>query len=103
TAILDQINNIVLIINPECEVLFVSASVKKILGFESEVLLGSGWWSKTIVDGDIVNLKSSVGDSIMLTRNTGGVQTERKVMTSYGSEKWFLWNTTLAEDGNIIS
>ncbi len=102
-AILEQINNIVLVLNPKSEVLYVSPSVKKILGFEVESLLGNNWWKETVVEGSSQDVKSSVGDSIGLTKTTGGVQTERKVKTSYGAYKWFLWNTTLSKDGNIIS
>ena len=102
-AILEQINNIVLLLNAESEVLYVSPSVKRILGYDSPNLLGNGWWKETLVDINAEDLKLSIGKSIVLTKTNGGVQTERKVRTSYGAEKWFLWNTTLANDGNIIS
>lgn len=102
-AILEQINNIVLVLNPKSEVVYVSPSVKKILGFDPGLLMGEGWWHETLVDENELELKTSVGDSIFKTKSTGGVQTERKVLTSYGSVKWFLWNTTLSKDGNILS
>lgn len=102
-AILKQINNIILLLDNEGEVKYVSPSVKNILGFQPEELLGENWFIKTSYNVDIDSLRTSVLDQLEKSLYHGGVQSERLVKTSYGSEKWFLWNTSVANDGLILS
>ena len=102
-AILEQINNIVLIVSPKGSVAYVSPSVKNILGFNPEDLLGENWWSKTTLPSEFETIKGKVLNHLDTSLHFGGIQSERIVLTSYGSEKWFLWNTSQTPDGNILS
>ncbi|CAG5086711.1 SpoIIE family protein phosphatase [Parvicella tangerina] len=102
-AILNQINNIILLLDTTGKVQYVSPSVKNILGYAPEDLVGEQWWNKTNSGTDIVALKDRVLDQLERSVRMGGVQTERPVTTSFGSTKWFLWNTSIAADGMIVS
>lgn len=102
-AILKQINNIILLLDTKGQVQYVSPSVKNILGFQPEELSGDNWWLRTSVNVDIDSIKASVLDHLEKSVSYGGIQSERLVKTSYGSEKWFLWNTSVAPDGMILS
>lgn len=102
-AILQQINNIILLLDTTGKVQYVSPSVKNILGYQPSELLGDNWWYKTNVETDISQLKSVVLDQLQRSVSLGGVQSERPIPTSFGSTKWFLWNTSIANDGMIIS
>ncbi len=102
-AILSQINNIILLLDTTGKVQYVSPSVKNILGYNPDELLQDNWWSKTNSGEDVDLLKNLVLDQLERSVNLGGVQTERSILTSFGSRKWFLWNTSVANDGMIIS
>lgn len=102
-AILQQINNIILLLDTSGSVRYISPSVKTILGYQPEELLGEQWWLKTNSGVDIFALQQMVLDQLQRSVSHGGVQTERPIKTSFGSTKWFLWNTSVASDGMIIS
>lgn len=102
-AILQQINNIILLLDTTGKVQYVSPSVKNILGYQSSELLGENWWLKTNSGVDISELKNTVLDQLQRSVSLGGVQTERPIQTSFGSTKWFLWNTSIANNGMIVS
>ncbi|HKC67397.1 MAG TPA: PAS domain-containing protein, partial [Bacteroidia bacterium] len=44
-AILQNLNTLILVINPQGEVSYTSPSVQRLLGFKTSELLGNGWWS----------------------------------------------------------
>ncbi|MCB9188716.1 MAG: SpoIIE family protein phosphatase [Flavobacteriales bacterium] len=102
-AILNQINNIILLLDTTGKVQYVSPSVKNILGYSPDELLGDQWWYKTNSGADIKELKDLVLDQLERSVRLGGVQSERPVETSFGSSKWFLWNTSITNDGMIVS
>lgn len=102
-AILQQINNIVLLLDTNGEVKYVSPSVKNILGYSPEDLIGENWWFKTNQGGDTNQLKDVILGQLERSLHLGGIQSERPITTSYDSVKWFLWNTSVAADGMIIS
>lgn len=102
-AILNQINNIILLLDTSGEVQYVSPSVKNILGYQANELLGDNWWLKTNLETDSDLLKNTVLNQLERSVSHGGIQTERPIKTSFGSTKWFLWNTSIASDGLIIS
>lgn len=105
-TILERLNNIIVVANSTGNVEYVSPSVKNILGFEPNELLGNGWWNNT---------KSGQDQSITfieyintLFKTVGGhdaneVSYERQLSTASGAEKWILWNTSVGPDNNIIS
>lgn len=105
-TILERLNNLIVVANPNGSVEYVSPSVKNMLGFEPDDLLGNGWWKKT---------KSGEEQSISFTQyiktlfETEGNPTtqeasyERQLSTAFGVDKWILWNTSVGPDNTIIS
>jgi PAS domain S-box-containing protein len=55
--ILNSIDNLVLVANSHGEVIYISPSVKKIIGYEPEELLGSGWWEMERISGGDVEME----------------------------------------------
>jgi len=103
TAIFEHINNLIVLLSPKGEALYVSPSAKKLLGYAPEVLLGDGWWEKTSIEALHEATKEAVLSSAFQHNNPNSIAMERQVKTSYGDKKWFLWNSYINEDGNILS
>ena len=49
--ILNSIGNLVLVANKNAEIVYVSQSVKNIIGYEREDILGDGWWEMERISG----------------------------------------------------
>jgi PAS domain S-box-containing protein len=105
-TIIERLNNLIVIANPEGAVEYVSPSVKTILGYEPIELLGNGWWDNT---------KSGVDENIPFVQyiekqfhiNNGSVLNEvsyeRQLKTASGENKWILWNMSVGPDNSVIS
>lgn len=98
-AILEHINNLVVVLSEEGDVSYVSPSVKKILGFEPAEVMGSRWWEQTtfLEEPEKVRVLAINKFSALKER-----QFERQLRTSLGGSKWILWNSVEAPDGKII-
>lgn len=105
-TILERLNNLIVVASPNGSVEYVSPSVKNMLGYEPNELLGNGWWDSTKSGKEtsvsfieyIENLFKSNG-----AKNAESVSYERQLSTANGVDKWILWNTSLGPDNTIIS
>jgi PAS domain S-box-containing protein len=101
--ILEKLNSLIVVINKRGKVEYVSPSVKRILGFEPEQLLGEGWWNLTRTDdverADVkaIALSQLKQDSLLQT-----LPYERLLKTISGKDKWILWNTSKGENNTLI-
>jgi len=101
--ILEKLNSLIVVINKRGKVEYVSPSVKRILGFEPEQLLGEGWWNLTRTDdaerADVraIALSQLKQDSLLHT-----LPYERLLKTVTGKDKWILWNTSKGENNTLI-
>lgn len=105
-TILERLNNLIVVANPEGSVEYVSPSAKTILGYEPTELLGNGWWSKTKSTEDEFTLfKDYIETQFNSNGNLGlkEVSYERQLRTSSGVNKWILWNMSVAPDNSVIS
>ncbi len=102
-TILEKLNTLVVVVNNQGKVEYVSPAAKSILGYNPEQLLGEGWWELTretkAERADVQNFvhrllaKKSVEESYTY---------ERVLVTSNGDKRWILWNTTPGPDGFVI-
>jgi len=106
STILERLNNLIVVANPQGSVEYVSPSVKKMLGFEPADLLGDGWWNNTksgdeesILFIDYIN-KHFKSKSV---KETQEVSYERQLKTASGINKWILWNMSIGPDNSVIS
>jgi PAS domain S-box-containing protein len=103
-AVLDRINNLIVIINKDCLIDYVSPSVEKSLGYSKEELMGDGWWIKTrdhehervIVRAEINELLNSSVESTYL-------KSERKLKGANGRSRWIEWDISKGPENSIIS
>ncbi len=101
--ILDLVDSIVVVVKPDITITYVSPSVKKVLGFEPDELLGKMWWEKTTL-GHVfmqkeIDLMAKVFADKFIEENN---YYERIVVTKEGQLKWIGWEKSMAPNGSII-
>ena len=94
-TVLERINSLIVVVNAEGKIEYVSPSAKRILGFEPEQLLGEGWWNLTRDDKKERRkirelIKTQVAQKVLLET----IPQERMLKTANGANKWILWNTS---------
>ena len=104
-AVLQQLNNLVVVVDHEGEVAYVGPSAERILGFKTGELLGDKWWAKTCHNiADPVQRKTEVGYLMKQIANGKGciAPVEHKLTTSKGDQRWFSWNLSAGPDGSLV-
>jgi len=103
-SILNQINSIVKVVDKKGNVIYASPSMKTILGYDPQDMLGQGWWMNTSTDPKKAN---EVRDAILNNvYNNVPLKEElsyRKIITKDGKEKLFQWANSQGHDDSIIS
>ena len=102
-AILQNLNTLIVVIDPKGEVSYTSPSVQRLLGFETSQLLGNGWWDlprASAEEGLLV--KHQILSVIEKSDKIQIPVFEREVFTAKGKKKTIVWNSTLAEDGSLV-
>ncbi len=102
--ILDTLNSLALIINIDKEILYISPSVKEILGFEPNELLGENWWTKTKTDTNQVDIAKKRLSGFIFNEDSHEKRTfESTIKPKYGKVKYILWNISFLDNSNIIA
>jgi PAS domain S-box-containing protein len=93
-SILEKLNSLIVVVNPQGGIEYVSPSAQRILGFEPEQLIGEGWWNLTRDNDndreDVMLRMQQLEKGLSLN----ATPYERLLKTSNGSEKCILWNTS---------
>ncbi len=102
-AILQNLNTLIVVIDPKGEVSYTSPSVQRLLGFNTTELLGNGWWNlprASAEEGLLV--KKQILSVIEKSDKIRIPVFEREVFTAKGEKKVIVWNSNLAEDGSLV-
>ena len=102
-AILQNLNTLIVVIDPKGEVSYTSPSVQRLLGFNTTELLGNGWWNlprASAEEGMLV--KNQILSVIEKSDKIKIPVFEREVYTAKGEKKVIVWNSNLAEDGSLV-
>ena len=102
-AILEKINSLIVVVNQTGNVEYVSPSVKRILGFEPEQLMGDGWWNLT--RNNVDDRKSIIELTLQQLKQESMLETvpqEHLLKTATGSDCWILWNTSKGPDNTLV-
>jgi PAS domain S-box-containing protein len=102
-TILEQLNTLILIVNKDGLIEYVSPSAKKMLGYDTDSLLGNGWWNLTRKNKNqrFVNRSEIVG-FFNNPNEFKPTSIERVLNTSDGNEKWILWNVSITDQNKLI-
>jgi PAS domain S-box-containing protein len=102
-TILEKLNTLIVVVNEEGKVEYVSPAAKTILGFEPMELLGEGWWDLTRETlAERADVKGFVGRMLAKKTVEDSYSYERVLTAANGDKKWILWNTTPGPDGFLI-
>jgi len=104
-AVLQQLNNLVVVVGHQGEVTYVGPSAERILGFKTGELLGDKWWAKTCYNiADPAQRKTEVSYFMKQIANGKSIvaPVEHKLNTSRGDQRWFLWNLSAGPDGSLV-
>lgn len=101
--ILQRAGALVLVSDSQGNITYASPSVKPILGYEPDELLGDGWWEKSrgsFEEGlsEKQTMLTTFSDNLSSHETTY----ERLVFAKNKSKHWILWQDTEGPDGSII-
>ncbi|MBI5540494.1 MAG: SpoIIE family protein phosphatase [Bacteroidia bacterium] len=103
--ILEKLNTLVIVVNDQGSVDYVSSSSLKILGFESKQLLGDAWWNLTRNSEEETEIVKNITRKMFSQCQKGLYPQpyERLLKTSSGKNKWILWNTTVGPSNTMVA
>lgn len=101
--ILNKAGALVILSDRNGNIKFISPSVKKILGWNQDELLGENWWNLTWDNKhkaqiDIERIKNKLDcDTCPIEQAY-----ERGITDKFGNHKWILWHETLGPNNTLI-
>ncbi len=100
--ILDKLNTLIVVLNSDGSIDYVSKSAQRLLGYNSQDLIGNNWWEMTRFskpEGELV--KNKILEA--LKNKQVSMQTfEHELRTSAGGKKWVNWNVSYLNDEQLI-
>jgi PAS domain S-box-containing protein len=97
---LEKLNVLSIVANKEGKIVFVSPSVRTLLGYEPKELMKDGWWnSQNLQEGwidreYILNYPNIVPKEIM--------SIETSLLSKEGKKVWFSWVNSVLPNGNYV-
>jgi len=102
-SILSQLNILILVVNQQGNIEYVGPSVKPLLGYEPESLLGQGWWDLTRKnERERFSNKTEIVNILNGKEAIKPVSFERAITASDGTIKWILWNISYNDNNTLI-
>lgn len=100
--ILDKLNTLIVVLNNDGSVDFVSKSARTFLGYEPDDLLGNSWWETTrFSKPEGIQVKKKLLE-IFRNRNLGVQSFEHLLKTANGGKKWIHWNVSTFNEEQLI-
>ena len=99
--ILDKLNTLIVVLNNDGSVDYVSKSAQTLLGYNSADLIGNNWW-------EITRFSKPEGEQVkdkilsMLKQQASTQIFEHELRTSSGGRKWIRWNVSFLNEGQVI-
>ena len=100
--ILDKLNTLIVVLNHDGSVDYVSKSARQLLGYEPDELLGNNWWEATrFSKPEGIEVKRKLMS--IFNNNPGGSYTfEHLLRTSQGGKKWIYWNVSPLNESQLV-
>ncbi len=98
--IIKRVNSLILIADADGQIIYASPSVKSILGFEPEEVMGDGWWRLTQWDDsqEFRNIAAAARGEIPVAE----LPYESRVRSKDGKSHWILWQDAKGIDRELI-
>lgn len=100
--ILDKLNTLIIVLNNDGSVDYVSKSAQQMLGYKPNDLLGYKWWeTPRFSKPEGIEIKNKLLNTFK--QNHGETQSfEHVLKTAFGGQKWFRWNVSYLNDEQLI-
>ncbi len=100
--ILDKLNTLIVVLNNDGSIDYVSKSANELLGYEPNQLLGQNWWEKTrFTRPEGIQIKNKILN--LFENNVGSVSNyEHLLRTKEGGQKWFSWNISFLNEYQLV-
>lgn len=97
---LEKLNVLSIVANKSGEIVFISPSVRNLLGYEPKALMRDGWWqSKNLREGWI-NRKYILNYPNILPKEIMSIETT--LLNKEGKKVWFSWANSILPNGNYM-
>jgi PAS domain S-box-containing protein len=100
--ILDKLNTLIVVLNVDGSIDYVSKPTQHLLGYQSQELVGKNWWTMTRSskpEGELV--KQKILQALSLQQDS--TQTfEHELCTAAGGRKWVRWNVSYLNEEQLI-
>lgn len=99
--ILDKLNTLIVVLNNDGSIEYISKSAQQLLGYNSNDLMGSNWF-------EITRFSKKEGEQIknkiitILKRKYSAQTFEHELKTASGGKKWVRWNVSFLNEDQII-
>jgi PAS domain S-box-containing protein len=98
-ANLEKLNVLSIVANKSGEIVFISPSVKMLLGYAPDELMKDGWWNTNLRESwisrdHILNYPNIIPKEI--------ASMERSLLTKDGKKLWFNWENSMMPNGNYM-
>lgn len=101
--ILEHVDHIVLVADRNADIIYVTPSVKSVLGYDTTQVLGKGWWDIKRKNGDQPD--QSISYIKALARGETQPKPanyEMRHQDATGKEQWILWKDSRTPNGFVI-
>jgi PAS domain S-box-containing protein len=106
SEILQRVKSLVLVSDKDGQITYVNQSVKTLLGYEPDDLLGDGWWQISRLDLDEAQRERAriliFADRATAVHSVSVEPYERMVKDKHGGLHWILWQDVTGLDGQVI-
>lgn len=97
---LEKLNALSIVANKEGEIIFVSPSVKNLLGYEPQELTKDGWWKSPNAEKGWISRDYILNYPNILPKELMTIETS--LLNKEGKKVWFSWFNSLLPNGNYV-
>jgi PAS domain S-box-containing protein len=97
---LEKLNVLSIVANKAGEIVFVSSSVKTILGYEPKDLMKDGWWKTQNLRGGWISREYILNYPNILPKEIASMETS--FLNKAGKKVWFSWANSMLPNGNYV-
>ncbi|WP_457618445.1 ATP-binding protein [Lutibacter sp.] len=102
--ILENVNSLVMVSNNKDEIIYSSPSVKKMLGYEVEEIMGDKWWDVTYDNKqEAIKTKEAINNYVNFNIKNFVDISKRKIKARNGEYKWIEWHISKGANDTYIS
>ena len=97
---LEKLNVLSIVANRAGEIVFVSPSVKNLLGYDPKELVKDGWWSSRNLQEGWINREYILNYPNILPKEIISIETS--LLDKEGKKVWFNWVNSILPNGNYM-